>query len=173
MVVAQRVLVGVSVIATAAVVTLYLAIIRTQGEPSTPDVLTVPFVASYLVLMAFLLAASLFVPLPARPALRGAAAGGLFVMGTLALFSIGLAIVLVAALAVAATVLAIADRPGAKSVVSAVLAAVLAVAILVAGFEFSWHYLVCPPTGQQGGSTAGFVGDSVAYECDDGVLTVH
>lgn len=160
-------------IGTAAIVALYLAIIRSQGGPSTPDVLTVPFVASYLLLMALLLAVSLLVPPAARPALRGAAAGGLFVLGVLALFSIGLAIVLTAGLAIAATVLAIADRPGAKSVVSAVVAGVVAVAVLVAGFEFSWHYLVCPATGQQGGATAGFAGEGFSYDCNNGVLTTH
>ena len=171
---AQRVLVAVAVIATVAIVTLYLWIIRSQGAggPSTPDVLTVPFVAGYQLLMAALLGVSLLAPAGARPALRGAAAGGLFVLAVLAMFSIGLAILLVAGLAIAATVLAIAERPGARSVVSAVLAGVLAVVVLVAGFEFAWHVLVCPPTGQMGGTTAGFF-DSVSYDCINGVLTVH
>lgn len=162
-----------AVIATAAIVALYLSIIRSQGGPSTPDVLTVPFVAAYQLLMAVLLGVSLLAPAGARPALRGAAAGGLFVLAVLALFSIGVAILLVAGLAIAATVLAIVERPGARSVVSAVLAGVLAVLLLVAGFEFAWHYLVCPPTGEMGGTTAGFFGDSIAFDCKDGVLTVH
>ncbi len=166
---------GVAVIATVAIVALYLAIIRSQGggEPSPPDVLTVPFVAAYLLLMAVLLGVSLLAPAGARPALRGAAAGGLFVLAVLALFSIGVAILLLAGLAIAATVLAIVERPGARSVVSAVLAGVLAVAVLVAGFEVSSHYLVCPSTGESGGTTASLLGHSSSYDCNNGVLTVH
>lgn len=170
---AQRVVVGVAVIATLAIVALYLAIIRSQGGPSTPDVLTVPFVAGYLLLMAVLLGVSLPAPAGTRPAFRSAAAGGLFVLGVLALFTIGVAILLVAGLAIAATVLAIAARPGARSVVSAVLAGVLAVAVLVAGFEFSWHYLVCPSTGESGGTTASLLGNGSSYDCNDGLLIVH
>ena len=176
MVAAQRVLVSVAVAATLAIVVLYVSISRTQGGggPPTPDVLTVPFVASYIALMGGLLAASLFVPPALRPALRGAAAAGLLVLGWLAIFSIGVAILIAAGLAIGSTVLALNERPGARPVASAVVAGVLAVVVLVAGFEFSWHYLVCPPTGQQGGTTAEFLpGHFATYECNDGVLTTH
>ena len=44
---AARVLVAVAVVAIAATAAAYVLIIRSQGEHGTPDVLTVPFVASY------------------------------------------------------------------------------------------------------------------------------
>ena len=173
MAVADRVLVAIAVVAVLTIDALYLAIIRSQDGPPTPDVLTVPFVASYLGLMATLLAASLFVPVAARPALRGAASGGLLVLGVLSAFSIGVAVMLAAAPAIAATVLAINARPGAKSVVAAAIAAVLSVVLMAAGFEVAWNHLVCPPTGESGGTTASLLGNGSSYDCSDGVLTVH
>lgn len=170
---AARVLVAVAIVAIAAIVVLYVSIIHVQGGPSTPDVLTVPFVAGYQLLMAALLGASLLASPALRPALRGAASAGLLVLGWLAIFSIGIAILIAAGLAIASTALALNERPGARPVVSAVLAGALAVALLVAGFEFSWHYLVCPASGESGGTTASLLGHSSSYDCNNGVLTVH
>src|SRR6266851_4568652 len=151
---AARVLVAVAVVITFAVVALYVSLIRGQSGPPTPDVLTVPFLAAYQVLMALLLLASLLVPPAVRPALRAAAAAGLLVLGWLG-------------------VLAIDARPGRRILISVAFAAVVAIALLVAGFEFSWHYLVCPPTGESGGTTASFLGHASSYDCNNGVLTVH
>lgn len=171
---AQRVLVGVAVIATVAIVALYLAIIRSQGggEPSPPDVLTVPFVAGYMLLMALLLAASLVLRAPMRLAFRGAASAGLLALGVLSLFSIGVALLIAGGIATASTVLAVRDQPAGRPVFSPFVGGVVAVALLVVGFEFAWHYLVCPPTGEMGGTTAGFF-NSVSYDCNNGVLTTH
>jgi hypothetical protein len=47
------------------------------------------------------------------------------------------------------------------------------VAALSSNLEFSWHYLVCPPIGQSGGSTASLLGHTSSYDCNNGVLTVH
>lgn len=170
---AARVLVSVAVVAIAAIVVLYVSLIRSQGGVSTPDVLTVPFVAGYQMLMAVSLGASLFAPPALRPSLRGAASAGLLVLGWLAIFSIGIAILIAAGLAIASTALALNERPGARPVVSAVLAGALAVALLLGGFEFSWHYLVCPSTGESGGTTATLFGPSSSYDCNNGVLTVR
>jgi hypothetical protein len=87
--------------------------------------------------------------------------------------SIGIPLLLAAGLAMGSTVLAIDSRPGRRIVISSAVAAVLAVGLLVGGFEFSWNYLVCPPTGQSGGSTASLLGRGVSYDCNNGVLTVH
>ena len=170
---AARVLVAVAVVAIAATAAAYVLIIRSQGEHGTPDVLTVPFVASYQVLMALLLLASLVVPAAARPAFRGGASAGLLVLGWLAAMSIGIPLLLGAGLAIGSTVLAIDARPGRRVVISTAVAAVLAVALLAAGFEFSWNHLVCPPTGDSGGSTASLLGRGISYDCNNGVLTVH
>jgi hypothetical protein len=171
--VAARVLVAIAVVAIVAIVVLYLAIVSSVGGPAPADVLVEPFVAGYLLLMAALLAASLFAPPLARPALRAAASAGLFVLGVLGAFTIGVAILVAAALAIASTVLAIRARPEARAQLSATVAAMLAVALLVGGFEFTWNYLVCPPTGESGGSTASFLGHGSSYECVDGHLTVR
>ncbi len=170
---AARVLVAVAVVITFAVVALYVSVIRGQSGPATPDVLTVPFLAAYQVLMALLLLASLLVPPAVRPALRAAAAAGLLVLGWLGAMSIGIPLLLAAGLAMGSTVLAIDARPGRRILISVAFAAVVAIALLVAGFEFSWHYLVCPPTGESGGTTASFLGHASSYDCNNGVLTVH
>src|SRR5260370_1577712 len=69
----------------------YLLLILGQGG-AQPDIVTVGFVASYLVLLAALLAASLSRRWTAvvRLSLRAGATGGLLVLGALATFSIGL-----------------------------------------------------------------------------------
>ena len=170
---AERVLTALAVIAIVAIVAIYPAIIRGQGGQPSDTPLIVPFVASYLALMAALLAVSLFTPAAWRPALRGAASAGLVFMGVLAAFTIGLAILVAAAPAVASGVLAARARPGGTTTASSGVAVLLAVALLVAGFEFSWSYLVCPASGESGGSTASFLGRGSSYDCDNGVLTVR
>ena len=172
---AVRVLIAVAVVAIAAIVVLYLSIIRSQGGPGEPPSDTpwvVPFVAGFQILMALLLAVSLVVPPAIRPGLRGATSAGLFVLGVLALFSIGLGDIIVAALAVAATVLSVIANPGPRTWVSVVAAAIVSVAILLGGFQIAWSHIVCQPTGQSGGSSAGLFGGR-AYDCNDGALTYH
>jgi hypothetical protein len=172
---AARVLVAVAVAATAAIVVLYLSIIRSQGGPGEPPSDTpwvVPFVAGYEILMALLLGVSLVVPPAIRPGLRGAASAGLFVLGVLALFSIGLGDIIAAALAAAATVLSVTATHGPRTWVSLAAAAIASVAILLGGFQIAWSHIVCQPTGQSGGSSAGLFGGT-AYDCNDGVLTYH
>ena len=168
----QRVLVGVAVIALAAIVALYLAIVRSQGGAPIDTPWVVPFVAGYLVLMALLLALSLLVPQGVRPVLRGAASAGLLVLGVLAAFSIGVAVLIAAALAMAATFLDLSAKPGARSVASAVAGALVAVVSLLVGFQISWTHIECPPSGESGGTTAGFIHEN-SYQCSDGRLTGH
>lgn len=171
MAVAGRVLTALAVVVVAGVDALYIGVIRGQGggDPTMP--LVVPFVVGYLALMAGLLLASLLAPPSFVPALRGGAAGGLLVMGVLAAFSIGVAVFLAGLLAIGATVMAGLARPGAMSVVSAGAAAVVAVALLVAGFQFAWSYLVCPASGEGSGTVPSLVGGGASYECNGGVLT--
>jgi len=149
--VAERVLVAVAVVVIAATEVGYMLLIRAQGGPPSDTPWVVPFVAGYLVLMAALLAASTLVPATARVALRGGASAGLLVLGVLAAFSIGLAVLIAAALALASAVVA---RPRGREVLSAFGGGVIAVALLLAGFQLSWSHVVCPATGQSGGSTA-------------------
>ena len=162
-------LVAIAVVAIVAIIALYLALINGQGgEPSdTPWV--VPFVTGYLILMALALAASLIAQSRLRTALRAGASAGLLVLGVLAAFSIGVAVLVAAGLAIAATVLDLRSKPGARAVASAVTGAVVAVVVLLAGFQVSWTHVVCPPNGESGGTTAGF--SVTSYHCLNGVLT--
>ena len=170
---AARVIVLLAVVTILAVDATYISITRSLNGPGTADVLTVPFVAGYMFVMAALMAASLFTPPVAQLALRASASAGLLILGLLALFTIGFAILVAATLAIASTVLAMRSQPSARSQVFATIAALLAVALLVGGFEFTWNYLVCPPTGESGGTTASLLGHSSSYDCNNGVLTVH
>lgn len=168
---AERVLVAVAVAAIAATDGGYIALIRGQGGPPTDTPWVVPFVAGYLVLVAAVLAASLLVPAAAKPAMRVAASAGLLVLGVLAAFSIGLAVLIAAGLSIAAAVLAFRAKPGMSSAVSAAAAAVVALVVLVAGFQITWTHIVCPASGESGGTVASFVGVGSSYECNEGVLT--
>jgi hypothetical protein len=152
----------------------YVALIKGQGSVA-PDVYTVPFVAGYLLAMAALLAYSLM--RLARPAwrmpLRAAATGGLLVLGVLAIFSVGLPLVIAGALATGATVRTLRGPQLTRASLSAVAAALLAVIVLVAGFEITERVIVCPATGTSGGGGTGLVTGPYYYDCVDGQLTFH
>ncbi|HKW07925.1 MAG TPA: hypothetical protein VJS19_10205 [Candidatus Dormibacteraeota bacterium] len=165
----MRVLTWFAIAALVAIDALYLSIINLQGGPDAPDVLTVPFVATFLALMAICLRASLLAPARVKLPLRAAASAGLVVMGMIGAFSIGLLILVVAGLSIAVTAGTPATRLG--SIIAAGIASVAVVGILVIGFEISWHHIVCPATGSGGGTTAGFVSQT-AYSCQNGVLTI-
>ncbi|HET7465506.1 MAG TPA: hypothetical protein VFL29_02455 [Candidatus Dormibacteraeota bacterium] len=167
-----RIFVAVAVAIIAATVALYLTLIRSQGGPPPDDVLTVPFVAGYLSLMAVFLIVSLVVPQGARPALRSGAGCGLLVLGVLSAFSIGVPVLMAGAFSLATAGIAIAARPGARSVVSSIAAGVVAVVVLLGGFQYTWSHIVCPPTGESGGTTASVLGQGTTYECHNGVLTI-
>lgn len=169
---ATRVLVTVAVVALVAIVAAYIAIIESQGGPGPSDVLTVPFVAAYLLLMAAILAISLIERRrinSLRPALRAAASAGLVALGVLAAFSIGTAVLIAALFAIAATIVSIIAAPGRATFIGAAIAAVLSVGFLAFGLEVVWNIIICPPTGQSSGTTA----SGVNYDCSDGYLTVH
>ena len=157
-------------------VIVYQILIRGQGGSSPESAATVPFVTGFLLLMAVLLWLSLLgrSPLVAlRPALRAAPAAGLLVLGFFALFSIGLPIFLAGILATIAAVLAQIDPHSRNAVLSGVAAAVVAVMVLVAGFEVTQRIILCPPTGSMGGGGSGFLTGAYHYECVDGTLTWH
>src|SRR5260370_33837413 len=86
-----RLLLIIAIVVAEADEALYLFVIFNQS-PRAPDVLTVPFVASFIQLMAILVGISLL-SLPAgvrlRPALRGGGAAGLLMLGVIGAFSIG------------------------------------------------------------------------------------
>lgn len=152
----------------------YWLIIRIQ-ENQPPDLFTVPFVAGYIALMGALLGTSVTSRervVRLRPALRAGAAAGLLAMGVLALMSIGLALVLSGIVAGVAAVGSL--RPfRVIALLSQVVAVVVAVAVLIAGFEVSARIIVCPQTGSASGGGPGFVTGGYHYECVDGQLHMH
>lgn len=137
------------------------------------DVFAVAFVAAYLVALAVLLAASLMRRwgVPARLSLRAAAAAGLLVLGVLAIFSIGLPLVIAGAMATGATVRTLRGPFFATSSLVAVAAAVAAVVVLVAGFEVTERLIVCPSQGTVTGGGSGFVTGQYHYSCVNGRLS--
>lgn len=156
----------------------YLSLVRGQTngvDGQVLDVFTLPFVAGYVLAMAALLAASLvrWWSAAVRMPLRAAAAGGLLVLGVIAIFSIGLPLVIAGAMATGATVRTLRGPQLTKSSLSAVAAAVVAVVVLVAGFEITERMIVCPAHGSMGGGGTGFVSGPYYYDCVNGQLSFH
>jgi hypothetical protein len=152
---------------------VYDLLIGGQGEPQ-PDAFTVPFVAAYLSLMALALWLSLLdrpLLVSLRPALRATAAAGLLPMGIIAAMSIGLPIFAAGVLAALAAVRALAGPRLRTAVLSEVAAAVIAVMVLVGGFELTQRLILCPPSGTIGGSGSGFLTGGYHYQCVNGTLT--
>lgn len=171
---ALRVMVWIAFAIVLGIDIAYLLLIGAQ-QPYPPDAFTVPFVAAFLVLMAGMLGLSLLNSAPIvrlRPALRAGAAGGLLVIGVLALFSIGLPLMVAGALATGAAVRSLTGRRR-TAVMSEVIAAVLVLVFLVSGFEVTERLIVCPPTGSSGGGGPGFVLGGYHWECVDGQLYMH
>ncbi len=149
----------------------YVLIIRAQ-ESSPADGFTVPFVAAYLALMAAMLGVSLreeSLAVRLRPALRGGAGVGLLAIGVLALMSIGILLVVAGGLATAAAVMTLAGRHW-STVIYEAAAALVALALLVAGFEVTGRLIICPAKGVSGGSGYGFVTGEYHWTCVDGHL---
>jgi len=152
---------------------VYGLLIRGQGEPQ-PDAFTVPFVAGYLALMAVALWLSLLdrpTLVTLRPALRATAAAGLLVLGILAAMSIGLPIFAAGVLAAVAAIRALAGPRLRNAVLAELAAAVIAVTVLVGGFELTQRLILCQSSGTIGGSGSGFVTGGYHYQCDNGTLT--
>lgn len=165
-----RLLVWIAVVIVLVVDVGYLLIIRSQ-EPNPSDRYRVAFVATYLALMGAMLGTSLFrrpLVVRLRPALRGAASAGLLVSGVLALFSVGILLLVAGALATGAAVRSLAGLRRA-GVISEIAAAIVAIAVLVAGFEVTERMIVCPSTGFSGGSGYGLTG-GYHWSCVDGRL---
>jgi len=170
---AARLMTWIAVILVLATDAMYVALIRGQGGAAL-DAYTVPFVVGYLLFMAALLITSLMrLPRSWRMPLRAAAAGGLLVLGVLAIFSVGLPLVIAGALATGATVRTLRGPQLTKASLSAIGAAAVAVVILVAGFEITQHVIVCPASGSSGGGGSGFVTGPYYFECVNGHLTYH
>jgi hypothetical protein len=170
-----KTVVWAAIVLVLGVVIAYLLLIRAQGE-GPPDALTVPFVAAYLTVMAALLWLSLLDQsflVSARPALRGGAAAGLLLLGVFAAFSIGLPVFVAGILAAIAAVRALLGPRRRNAILSEIAAAVVAVIVLVGGFEVTQRLIFCPPTGTMSGSGSHLITGGYWYECVDGTLKMH
>ena len=154
-------------IALVAIEALYLSIVNSQGGAQSDQPLVVPFVAGYLGMSAVALVASLVTPPAIKAALRSGASAGLLVLGVLAAFSIGVAVLVAAALAIFATALTVGRNPTTRAVGGAFAGAIVAVGLLAAGFWIAWSNIQCPSSGESGGSTA----TGITYSCENGILT--
>ena len=173
----RRLIVWLSVLAFAIVLTvdiLYIALINSQGQSHMPYIPR--FVGGYLAVMAALIAVALLPRpevVPIRVVLRAAAAAGLFVLGFLAAFSIGPPLVFAGFLVtLALTRTARQPRKGVARF-SGLAAAMLAVALLLAGLEVTQRLIVCPDSGESSGGGSGFLTGPYQYECNNGVLSYH
>ena len=90
-------------------------------------------------------------------------------MGILAVFSIGIPIVVAGALATGASIRSLAGLR-VRGVITEVAAAVLAIAVLVGGFEVTERLIICPARGLSGGSGYGLISGGYHWTCVDGRL---
>jgi hypothetical protein len=136
---------------------------------------TVAFVACYLAALAALLGASLMQRWSAglRLSMRAGAAAGLLVLGILAISSFGLPLLIAGAMATGATVRTLRGPFVTPSSLSAVAAAVLAVVIMVVGFETTERAIICPAHGSTSGGGTGLVSGPYYFDCVNGELKFH
>jgi hypothetical protein len=162
---------------TAAVDVLYLGIVSSQGG-GNPEFIRIPFVATFIALMAICCALSVRASAARwRPLLLGVAAAGLLLLGFFALFSIGAPLALAGALALLAlihtlTSASVRGTSARAAAAKAVGGAIAAVVVLLAGFLVADYAIRCPSSGQEGGSGTTLLGASYSYSCDNGRLTI-
>jgi hypothetical protein len=156
---------------------VYGVLLTSQGRPPPDSAAIVPFVSGYMLLMAVVLALTLgghpFL-VTMRPAMLAAAAAGLLLFGFFALFSIGLPLLVAGILAaIAGLRAALAGRSLRNALLAEGAAALIAVTLLVGGFEVTQRIILCPSSGTMGGSSSGFLTGSYHYQCVNGTLTKY
>jgi hypothetical protein len=167
----SRLLLIIAIVAAEADEALYIFVIVNQGSDRPADVLTVPFVASFIQLMAVFLGVSMLTSpnlIRFRPALRAGAAAGLLILGVFGAFSIGAPLFVAGVVAAGVAVRTLSLTPGWNSIVSALVAAAVVVALLVTGFEVTARVIECPTNGSSGGNWPGIVTRGFSWECTGG-----
>jgi hypothetical protein len=167
----SRLLLIIAIVVAEADEALYIFVIVNQGSARPADVMTVPFVASFIQLMAVLLGVSMLTSptvIRFRPALRAGAAAGLLVLGVIGAFSIGAPLFIAGAVAAGVAMRTLTLTPGWRSIVSALAAAAVAVGLLVTGFEVTARVIECPTDGSSSGNWQGIVTRGFSWECNDG-----
>jgi hypothetical protein len=157
-------------IVVVAVDVLYLWYVGFVQSGTSDQPLRVPFVAAYPGVVAICALLSALLSDGAwRIALLGASATGLLFLGFVAIFSIGLPLLVMGLLAVAALVEAIkrATRRGlaARASIAGALAAVL---VMFAGFAITERIIACGPGVVSGGGSGGLLSGPYSYTCQNG-----
>lgn len=152
---------------------LYYGIIVGQGGHD-PIRWRVAFVATFIAVLAITAALSARASSTAwRPALLGLTTIGLLAMGFIAIFSIGLPLLVAGALAFIALLLSLRASRQPAGLLQAGAAALIALAIFFGGFEASERAIACSPTGFESGSGSGLLSGPYHYTCINGTLTVY
>ena len=172
---ARRWVVLIAVIVACAVDMLYVAqIIGPPGGRGNSLVWRSTFVALFIAVMV--IAAALAVRPSAaswRTILLGLSSVGLLAMGYLAIFSIGLPL-LVAGLAVLVVLIgAVVASPQPAGVIRAAAGGLLALVIFFGGLELTAQAISCPAHGFEAGTGSSFFGGPYHYLCVDGKVTIR
>src|SRR5260370_8157869 len=118
----------------------------------------IAFVATFIAVLAMTAALSARASASAlRPALLGLSAIGLLAMGYIAIFSIGLPLLLAGALAFIALVVSLTASRQPAGLLKAGAGALIALVIFVGGFEASDRAIACAPTAAEPGRGSGLL----------------
>jgi MFS family permease len=152
----------------------YILLVDAQGPSPQPYIAR--FVAAYIAVMTALIAISMLSRpeiVRIRVAMRAAAAGGLFMLGFLAAFTIGPPLVIAGFLVLLALTRTARETRSRPAKLSGLVAAAVAAAVLLGGLEVAQRVVVCPEKGQAAGGGSGLITGPYQYECVDGVAHYH
>ncbi len=148
----------------------YLALIHSQG--ATDGSLRVPFIASLIAVSGVCaMAAAVLRDSKARSLLLGFAGALMLVLGILALFDIGLLLIIAGVFVVLAIVRS-ARRQLRWRLSLTLIGAAAAVAVVIGGCQWTSYPVTCPVAGDASGSGTTFLGGSYTWTCHDGTVTV-
>ena len=175
----MRLAIIAAAVIAATVDVLYALVVIPAQHAEDPALLTVPFVAGFIALMA---ACAGFAwrtsSARLRPLLLGIAAAGLLLLGFFAMFSIGLPLVAAGVLLLLSLIgslssgLAPNSGPTFSRTAMAITGCVLSIAVLLGGLSLAEVTIRCPARGQMGGGGITVAGISYSYNCDNGKLTL-
>ena len=108
-----------------------------------------------------------------RTVLLGLSSVGLLAMGYLAIFSVGLPLLVAGLGLLVALIYAVVASRQPAGVMRAATGGLLALVILFGGFELTAQAITCPAHGFEGGTGSSFFGGPYHYTCVDGKLTIR
>ena len=151
---------------------VYLAVIETQHDAGVLS-FRVPFVAGFIAVAGVAAGLASWPRLDRRaPLLLGFSAASLVAMGVIAIFSVGIAILLAAVPVVVAAVLSLSRARQPLGLMQGLGGFVLALVVFVAGLQLTEMPVACPPTGYVAGSGPGLFSGPYHWTCVNGKLTV-